>query len=405
MMENTPQSLGKPTDLTPRPFPERVPHEGRSVVLEPLSDSHSAELWAAADAAEASWTFLRYGPFSSREAMTETIVELAGRAHQPFWAVRPRATGMAQGWLSLCDVYREDAAIEIGSIWYSPTLQRTRAATEAVFLLMQHAFDELGYRRVVWRCLAQNAASCRAAERYGFIHEGIWRDAVIIKRQQRDVAWFSMLANEWSSQRTLIARWLSDDNFNSAGTPLASLSEMRRGVLGGQSKPLSDRETFDQSSDQAVLEINTAEVGDVDQLLPLITAFFREEGIETPPEAQRRNLLAMMAAPDSHILLAKVDDQPVAFATATLTRGIEFGLAAEIEDLYVDPEARGGGIARRLMGELLDWCESQGAQEIIVVITSEGMEAIDLPAFYRRFGFHDSGRKLLYRTCGREAPA
>ena len=242
-MESTSQSLSKHTDLAPRPFPERVPHQGRSVVLEPLSVSHSAELWTAADAAQASWTFLRYGPFSSREAMTETIVELAGRAQQPFWAVRPRTSGKAQGWLSLCDIYPEDAAIEIGSIWYSPGLQRTRAATEAVFLLMQHAFDELGYRRVVWRCLAQNAASCRAAARYGFVPEGTWRNAVIIKGQQHDVAWFSMLANEWLSQRTLIGRWLSDENFDSAGTALIGLSAMRRRGIGTDVKQPGEEAT------------------------------------------------------------------------------------------------------------------------------------------------------------------
>ena len=146
------------------------------------------------------------------------------------------------------------------------------------------------------------------------------------------------------------------------------------------------------------IEMVKAGPDDTAQLLPLIAAFFREEGIETPPEAQRRKLLAMMAAPDCHILLAKEGDQPVAFATATLTRGIEFGLAAEIEDLYVVPDARGKGLARRLMQALIAWCESQGAQEIIVVITPEGMEAIDLPAFYRRFDFRDSGRKLLYRS-------
>ena len=148
------------------------------------------------------------------------------------------------------------------------------------------------------------------------------------------------------------------------------------------------------------IEIAAARPDDAGPLLPLIAAFFREEGIETPPDAQRRNLLAMMAAPDSRILLAKAGDRPVAFATATLTRGIEFGLAAEIEDLYVVPDARGKGLAGRLMQVLIAWCESNGAQEIIVVITPEGMEAIDLPAFYRRFGFHDSGRKLLYRSGG-----
>lgn len=146
------------------------------------------------------------------------------------------------------------------------------------------------------------------------------------------------------------------------------------------------------------IEIAALGPDDAEQLLPLIAAFFREEGIETPREAQRRNLLAMMAAPETRILAARSCGELLGFATATLTRGIEFGLAAEIEDLYVVPDARGKGLARRLLQALIAWCESQGAQEIIVVITPEGMEAIDLPAFYRRFDFRDSGRKLLYRS-------
>ncbi len=392
-------TVGRAIDLAPRPFPERVPHEGRSVVLEPLSADHSAELWAAADAAETSWTYLRYGPFSSRETMTETIAELASRDDQPFWAMRPKASGRAEGWLSLCDVYREDAAIEIGSIWYSPELQRTRPATEAVFLMMRHVFDDLGYRRVVWRCLAQNAASCRAAERYGFVPEGTWRDAVIIKGRQRDVAWFSMLADEWPDNRALLSQWLDEENFDSAGVARTSLSTLRRRFGSGSAEDKDQTHNGPRQPERrGVADIRAAEPGDLDCLLPLVAAFFREEGIETSAEAQHRNLLAMMKAEGSCILLVQAGDQAVGFASATLTRGIEFGLAAEIEDLYVVPEARGQGLARRLMSALIDWCESEDAQEIIVVMTPKGMEAIDLPGFYRRFGFQDSDRKLMYRS-------
>ena len=119
--------------------------------LEPLGREHVGELWRSADGAGQTWDYLRYGPFASERELREQVMELSGRADQPFWAVRPESSGLAQGWLSLCDIYPADGAIEIGSIWFSPALQRTRAATEAIFLLMQYAMDELNYQRLVWR--------------------------------------------------------------------------------------------------------------------------------------------------------------------------------------------------------------------------------------------------------------
>jgi RimJ/RimL family protein N-acetyltransferase len=158
------------------PFPAQIEFAGQTVKLEPLSADHVCELWQAAEHAEASWAYLRYGPFETEADLAEFVSSLVGRREQPFWAVRPLMTNHAQGWLSLCDVYPIDGAIEIGSIWYSPALQRTRASTEAIFLLMRYVFDNLGYNRLVWRCSTANFASLRSARRYGFKLEGIWRD-------------------------------------------------------------------------------------------------------------------------------------------------------------------------------------------------------------------------------------
>jgi len=210
-----------------RPFPKRIVHDGHSVSLEPLTHLHVPELWNAAVNADDSWTHLRYGPFQTIKDLEEHISDFAGRDDQPFWAVRPRATGRASGWLSLCDIAQADASIEIGSIWYSPGLQRTRAATEAVFLLMRHAFDELGYQRLVWRCIAQNDASHRAAKRYGFLPEGIWRSAVDFKGQRSDIAWFAMLRHEWPSHKETLRAWLSDQNFDENGIAQATLAQIR----------------------------------------------------------------------------------------------------------------------------------------------------------------------------------
>jgi RimJ/RimL family protein N-acetyltransferase len=211
----------------PWPLPERIPFQGRSARLEPLGRDHVAELWRSAEGAGRSWDYLRYGPFASESELLELVMELAGRTDQPFWAVRPEASGVAQGWLSLCDIYPEDGAIEIGSIWFSPALQRTRAATEAVFLLMQYAMDELHYARLVWRCVDANQASMNAAARYGFTPEGVWRGSAFIKHRRRDEAWHAILAAEWPARRAAIRAWLADENFDQHGHARTRLVQSR----------------------------------------------------------------------------------------------------------------------------------------------------------------------------------
>lgn len=206
-----------PLTMPPWPLPERIPFQGRSVRLEPLGRVHVGELWRSAEGAEPTWDYLRYGPFASESELREQVVELAARTDQPFWAVRPHTSGVAEGWLSLCDIYPADGAIEIGSIWFSPALQRTRAATEAIFLLMQYAMDELRYQRLVWRCNLANQASMNAAARYGFQPEGIWRSSAFAKGRRCDQAWHSILANEWPARSAVIRGWLADENFDAKG--------------------------------------------------------------------------------------------------------------------------------------------------------------------------------------------
>jgi RimJ/RimL family protein N-acetyltransferase len=187
------------------------------VRLEPLGREHAGELWQSAQGADLTWAYLRYGPFASENDLLEQVMDLAGRTDQPFWAVRLESSRCVQGWLSLCDIYPADGAIEIGSIWFSPALQRTRAATETIFLLMQYAMDELKYQRLVWRCATVNQASMKAATRYGFTPEGIWRGSAFIKGHRWDQAWHSILAAGWPSRRAAIQAWLADANFDELG--------------------------------------------------------------------------------------------------------------------------------------------------------------------------------------------
>ena len=205
------------------PFPERRPFHGRAVDLEPLAAEHVTELWGCADGADHSFEYLRYGPFASESELLAQVLELAGRVDQPFWVVEPKSSGRAEGWLSLCDTFPADGAIEIGSIWFAPSLQRTRAATEAIFLLMAYAMDVLGYQRLVWRRQQANQASLNAAARYGFVSEGRWRGSAFFKGRRWDQAWHSIVADEWPGRRAAISAWIADDNFDEDGKARAPL--------------------------------------------------------------------------------------------------------------------------------------------------------------------------------------
>lgn len=214
--------LGPLVDETTRPLPGFGRHMGKAVILEPLSVDHAADLWEAARSADVSWAYLKYGPFPTEAHLTAHLSRISDVEQQPFFAVIPATSGKPEGWASFCDIAPHDAAIEIGSIWFAPRLQRTRAATEAIFLMMQHAFA-LGYHRVVWRCNALNAASMRAARRFGFTYEGTWRGDGIVKGRRRDTAWFSILRPDWPARRALFEAWLDHGNFNANGVALSPL--------------------------------------------------------------------------------------------------------------------------------------------------------------------------------------
>lgn len=222
--------LGPPVDPTPRPLPARVPLRGTSVVLEPLHCRHASELWQASQqegGGDASWEYMSYGPFPSEDAMAGFVGAFAS-THDPMaWAVRPVATGTVSGWLTLMDIQPAHAAIELGHIWFAPSMRRTRAATEAMFLLLRLAADDLGYRRLAWKCNALNTPSRRAAERLGFTYEGTLRANYVMKSRLRDTAYFSILANEWPTRRDALQAWLGPANFALDGMARRGLAEIR----------------------------------------------------------------------------------------------------------------------------------------------------------------------------------
>lgn len=223
------QPIGPPLPAwKPLAPPPREPLQGRYCRLEPLdANRHAAELFAAnqLDTNNRMWTYLPYGPFASIEQYAEWV-QAASKSNDPlFFAIIDLQTNLAVGVASYLRIDPSNGVIEVGHLAFSPHLQRTPAATEAMYLMMKHAFD-LGYRRYEWKCDALNAPSRAAAERLGFKFEGIFRQAVIYKQRSRDTAWYSIIDREWPAIEAAFARWLDSANFNEQGEQQRRLSDL-----------------------------------------------------------------------------------------------------------------------------------------------------------------------------------
>lgn len=202
--------------------------EGRLCRLEPLDlERHAEALQAsfALDTEGRNWTYLNYGPFPTVVSYREWAEAHALGDDPLFFAIVDRASERPVGVASHLRIDPPNGVIEVGHLAYSPLLQRTPAATEAMYLMARRAFDELGYRRYEWKCDSHNAASRAAAERLGFRYEGTFRQAVVLKGRNRDSAWFSILDSEWPAIRAALEAWLDPANFDGAGRQRQRLGE------------------------------------------------------------------------------------------------------------------------------------------------------------------------------------
>jgi RimJ/RimL family protein N-acetyltransferase len=230
--------LGQPIGIplpgwTPPPRPTRDPLQGRYCRLEPLDpDRHAAALFAAhaADKEGRSWTYLPYGPFQTLPSYRDWMRAQCLGDDPLFLAIVDLIDGVSAGVASYLRIAPASGSIEVGHIHYAPRLQRTAAATEAMFLMMQHAF-ELGYRRYEWKCDALNAASRAAALRLGFSFEGVFRQATVYKGRNRDTAWYAAIDAEWTALRAAFLAWLDPGNFDAQGRQRTRLADLTRPIL------------------------------------------------------------------------------------------------------------------------------------------------------------------------------
>jgi RimJ/RimL family protein N-acetyltransferase len=208
--------------------PEGAVLAGTHVVLERLdADLHAADLFRAFSGHDALWEYLPYGPFASAATYYRWVKDMAAQTDPLFYVLRDRATGHCGGVASYLRISPTAGSIEVGHICIAPELQKSVHATEAMFLMMQWAFDA-GYRRYEWKCNAANVTSRRAAQRYGFSYEGVFRQAAVIKGRNRDTAWCSVIDSEWPALREAYGAWLSSSNFGANGQQRERLSDLTR---------------------------------------------------------------------------------------------------------------------------------------------------------------------------------
>jgi RimJ/RimL family protein N-acetyltransferase len=222
------QPIGFPVPgWTARPRPDRSVMAGRWCRVEPLEpERHGQALLAAneADREGRMWTYLPYGPFADHGSYATWLARAAESDDPLFHAVVDASSGRALGVASFLRIEPAVGVIEVGHIAYAPALQRTPAATEAMYLMMRRVFDELGYRRYEWKCDALNEPSRRAAERLGFTFEGTFRQATLYKGRNRDTAWYSIIDKEWPERKAAFEAWLEPGNFDALGRQRARLS-------------------------------------------------------------------------------------------------------------------------------------------------------------------------------------
>jgi RimJ/RimL family protein N-acetyltransferase len=223
-------SLTPHLNWTPAAAPSHNTLQGRSVRLEALDPTrHGDDLWQTLQGPDADpllWDYLPYGPFNARADFNAWLSRHAASQDPLFFAVVEQSSGQVQGVLSYLTIAPQHGSIEIGHICYGRVMQRSVQATEVIYLLAKHAFDN-GYRRLEWKCNNDNARSKRAAERFGFSYEGLFRQHMVLKDRNRDTAWFSIIDSEWPALAAGYERWLAVDNFDANGQQKQRLEQLR----------------------------------------------------------------------------------------------------------------------------------------------------------------------------------
>lgn len=224
------QPIGRPVAFSGCTPPVHTVLTGGRVALRPIEPENDAgQLYAASHAPAGDpriWTYLYDGPYADLASFRASLEAQASHQDCVFFTVAAADDDTPLGIVSYLSIVPEHGTIEIGNIWFAPALQRTAGATEAIHLLARHAFDQLGYRRLEWKCNALNAPSRRAAARFGFVYEGTFLNHRVVKGRNRDTAWFAITDLRWPRVREAFEVWLAPSNFDDDGRQRRGLGEL-----------------------------------------------------------------------------------------------------------------------------------------------------------------------------------
>lgn len=380
--------LGEVVDTHPAPRPARVTLHGSHVDIVPFDiGAHGTDIFELSHGEDKDrlWAYLGAAPFASYEAFHEAYAVAAEREDPLLFAIIDRASGRAVGHATYMRIDPPNRVIEVGNILYTPALMRTPGGTEAMYLMAKYVFEELGYRRYEWKCNALNAPSRRAAERYGFRFEGVFRHHMIVKGRNRDTAWFSILAEEWPQRAVAMEAWLAPENFEPDGGQLVALSVLNADTLETVTHTLRRASLADLPSLEGVQQ----------------AAFARNRDIlEREPIPLQWNYADVFRAREVWVL-----DEPENGGTDSECAGVLI-LQPRMTDLFVDSIAIAPGFQGRGLGhELLEAAEMRAralGRRALRLITGEKL--VENVHWYRRNGYEIeemeelSDRRVMHMT-------
>lgn len=345
---------------------------GKRVDLVPVNaEAHAQPLWDAShnSADPVLWRYLFYGPFESLSDFRAYLTRCADSPSDVFFAIIDRATGLPAGIASYLRMEPEHGVIEIGHIWFGVGLQRTPGASEAIFLLARFVFDDLGYRRLEWKCDAANQRSRRAASRFGFAFEGIFRQNMVVKGRNRDTAWYAMLDHDWPVNRSAFEAWLSDGNLDATGRQRRSLTAIREDVTA--------RARVSVAGVPHTAEVREAGASD-EPAWREMWANYNKFYEATVPASVTEETWRRILDPSEPIgcLLATVDSKPAGFANYITSLSTWSDRPhCLLEDLYVHPQFRSHGVGRRLIEFLVDRARAAGWTKVYWLTREDNFRA------------------------------
>lgn len=371
MSDATPAAESNPIlQWTAPPFPPAKVLEGRYCRLEPIDPArHLDDIWAVNQGHDHIWEWMPAEPPQSKEAYRDLLAMMAGKAGIVPFAIIDKADGKAKGHLWLMEIRPEQGVFEVGYITYSPVLQKTRVATEAIYLCGEYGFS-LGYRRFEWKCNNLNEPSKRAAQRFGFQYEGLFRQHMVVKGKNRDTAWFSILDGEWPVRARAFQRWLAPENFDAQGR--------QKRALGAFNHPLAMA---------GAVPLRRAAMADIPQILSLKNAAYTpNESIIGVPSLPRIADYAQVVA-EHEVWLAESDGR----LDAALVLDIELD-SFTVWSVAVAPEASG----RRLGSALMAFAETRagelGYEDVRLYTNAKLTQRI---GWYERLGYTISHQQEL----------